>query len=224
MTQDELDHLEELCSFLAGVQIRLPEAACQCNAAPSLTEFEREMPNLVTKTFQPGEFYSIKDILCLKLILKCFSLTSPQMASNGGHNAEEKHAVMLAKFNLKKLSKLAKAKCTKAVKTPPTGKKGIHIDERLSKKAKTTRDGAGDGFSSVDQAREMRDGVVIQGITISSMRDEINRAQQTARDFEKSVSELMTDKERSDTALARLEEEVVDLNRDKRTPMSPWRS
>ena len=44
---------------------------------------------------------------------------------------------MSAKFNLKKPSKLAKAKGTKAVNTlPPTGDKGIHIDERLSKIAR----------------------------------------------------------------------------------------
>ena len=60
----------------------------------------------------------------------------------------------------------------------------------------------------------MRDEVVIQGITISSMRDKINRAQRIARKFEKSVAELVTGKERSDIALARLEEEAVDLNRD----------
>ena len=60
----------------------------------------------------------------------------------------------------------------------------------------------------------MRDGAVIQGIIISSMRDEINQVQRTTRDFKKRLAMLMTDKERSDTALARLEEEMANLNRD----------
>ena len=59
--------------------------------APSLVESEHERLDLVSNTLQLGEFYSVKDILCLKAFLKCFAFASPQMASNGGDNAEEKN-------------------------------------------------------------------------------------------------------------------------------------
>ena len=62
------------------------------------------------------------------------------------------------------------------------------------------------GSSLVDRAKEIRDGVVIQEITISSMRDEVNRAQQTTRDFKKRVAELVIDKEHSDATLARMDD------------------
>ena len=56
------------------------------------------------------------------------------------------------------------------------------------------------GSSLVDWAREIRDRAIIQEVTVSSLKDKVNRAQQTVRDFEKKVVELVIDKEHSDAA------------------------
>ncbi|GFZ11380.1 hypothetical protein Acr_22g0007780 [Actinidia rufa] len=208
------------------------------------------MVDLVAKTLQSTEFYLVKDILHSKAFLKCFSLASSQMVSSGEDNAEEKNAsnaphieadeVILAKFDIKKLAKLAKVKGTKVAKTsPPTRVKGIHFGLRLLKRAKTVRDGTLEAFHPRGKClcrhlrsnlwtlpsgrhpkmhclvREMRDGKVIQEVTVSFMRDEVNLAQRTARDFLKRVDKLMADKECSDAVLVKLEREVVNLKKDK---------
>ena len=72
------------------------------------------------------------------------------------------------------------------------------------------------GFSLVDRAREMRDGVVIQEVTVLFMRDEVNIVQCSARDFKNRVAKLVTDKEHFDAALLRLEKEVANLKKDKK--------
>ena len=71
------------------------------------------------------------------------------------------------------------------------------------------------GFFLVYRAKEMRDGAIIQEVIVSSMRMRSTLTQRTAKDFEKRVAELMTDKELSYAALVRLEKEVADLKRDK---------
>ena len=65
------------------------------------------------------------------------------------------------------------------------------------------------GSSLVDRAKEMKDGAMIHGDTVLSMRNEINRAQWTTKDLETRVVELEADKVHSDAALTFLEKEVA---------------
>ena len=65
--------------------------ARQCNASPSLTETKHERLDLISNTLQPGELYSIKDILRSKVFIKCFALASQPIASSGGDNVEERN-------------------------------------------------------------------------------------------------------------------------------------
>ncbi|GFZ03469.1 hypothetical protein Acr_16g0000930 [Actinidia rufa] len=103
--------------------------ARQCNSAPSLTEAKKEGLDLVTKTLELREFYSVKNILRSKVFLKCFVLAPQQMASSGGDNVEEKNTsdaphvtadeARSAKMDLKKLARLAKAKGDSKMKDLP---------------------------------------------------------------------------------------------------------
>ena len=61
--------------------------------------------------------------------------------------------------------------------------------------------------SLAEQAREMKGGAEAHGVTISSLRDDVSRAQQEAKKHEKMVAKLMAKKEYSDLAIDKLNKE-----------------
>ncbi|GFZ14420.1 hypothetical protein Acr_24g0006100 [Actinidia rufa] len=113
-------HLSEMDFYEAAFQ-----SARQCNAVPALIKARKQMVS--NGRDNVGEEKNVGDAPHAEMIR--VSLAILEMTPRW---------TMLAKFDLNKFAKLAKAKGTKVAKTlPPTRDKGIHIGERSLKRAKT---------------------------------------------------------------------------------------